>query len=47
MIGKERSQNIAEILGKILYEVPKVNMIINLANTFITVVKKIEVIITI
>lgn len=40
LIGKQKANNVARILGKLLYEVPKVNMLMNLASSLITFVKK-------
>lgn len=42
IIGKDKSQNIARSIGKILFELPKVNMVMNLAKTLITTVKKLS-----
>lgn len=41
IFGKQKGANFARILGRILFEAPKVNMVFNLANTLITTVKKI------
>jgi hypothetical protein len=43
MLGKQTTKNISEAIGKILFEVPKVNQMLNLASTLITVVKKLRV----
>jgi hypothetical protein len=40
MLGVDKSKNIARILGKLLHEAPKVNMVLNLASSLISMVKK-------
>jgi hypothetical protein len=42
IIGKETSKNVARTIGKILYEIPRVNMVINLAKTFISTINKLS-----
>jgi hypothetical protein len=42
IIGKDKSQNVSRSIGKILFELPKVNMVMNLAKTLITTVKKLS-----
>lgn len=42
MIGKERAKNIARSLRRLLYELPKVNQMLSMASTAITVVRRLS-----
>ncbi len=42
IIGSKASANLARSLGRILFEVPRVNMLLNLAKTAITTIKKLS-----
>jgi hypothetical protein len=42
IIGKETAKNVARSIGKILFEFPRINMILNLAKTLISTVKKVS-----
>gem|GEM_PF-3337893 len=41
IIGRNKASEVASSVGRIIFELPKVNMFINLASTFISTVKKI------
>lgn len=40
IIGKDKAKNFAKILGKLLYEAPRVNMLLNVVSSLVTIVKK-------
>jgi hypothetical protein len=42
IIGKKASANLARSLGRLLFEVPRINMMLNLAKTAISTIKKLS-----
>lgn len=41
IIGRNKAKNVASSVGRLLFELPKVNMFLNLASTLISTVKKV------